>query len=321
MEKYHFMYYNSNMRKTICLLAILLGFAYGLNCSSCGQVIQGQFWKGNGQYGEVAYCDKCYKSLKQCAVCKRPSSTLIYDGEKYVCSSCQANLPKCAGCGKLLSGDAWKMPGDDRVFCDKCKKGGDTCDVCGVPIPAGQGVTLEKKRKICLKCKASSITDPVEADRIYAEVVVFMVKRLGMKLKEDVPIKMVSREEMKKAASNSIKDKDRLFGLFVREKKKSYIYFLFGTPRYITQYTLAHEFTHAWQQENAAKNQPDRIVEGFAEWAAYKMLIDKDDREAAKIVENRVDDVYGMGFKIFRKMEEKSSVAGIVQFARYYKGK
>ena len=321
MEKITIMYYNQNMKKILCFLIITLGLAYGLTCNSCSQEIKGQFWKGKGPYGEFIYCDKCYNSQNKCSICKRPAANLLYDGKNYVCSSCQSSLPKCAGCGALINGQAWKMPGDGKIFCDKCHSSGDACDVCGVPIPAGQATVLEKKRKICLTCRDSSITDPKEAERIYAEITALMEKKLNLKLKTPVPIKMVSREEMKKVAGKNIKETDRLFGLFVSEKKKGYIYFLFGTPRHITLYALAHEFTHAWQNENAVKDQSDKISEGFAEWCAYKMLVEKDDREAAKLVENREDDVYGRGFRYFKNLEEKSSIASVVQHARYYKGK
>ena len=303
------------------LIIMMTTFACSLTCGSCGLEIKGQFWKGKGQYGEFVYCDKCYNSQSKCSICKRPAANLIYDGTKFVCSSCQTSLPKCAGCGTIINGQAWKMPDTEKIFCNKCHSTGDACDVCGSPIPAGQATILEKKRKICLTCRESAITDPKEAERIYLEIVAFMGKILELRLKEAVPIKMVSREEMKKVAANKIKNNDRLFGLFVTEKKKGCIYFLFGTPRYITLYTLAHEFTHAWQNENTVKNQPDKISEGFAEWAAYKMLIEKDDREAAKLIENRENDVYGQGFRYFKRLEEKSNIASVVQHAKYYKGR
>ncbi|MEI6846167.1 MAG: hypothetical protein WCK36_03875, partial [Candidatus Firestonebacteria bacterium] len=191
----------------------------------------------------------------------------------------------------------------------------------GAPIPAGQATVLEKKRKICLTCKESSVTDPKEAENIYAEVAAFMEKKLNLRLKTPVPVKMVNRAELKKFAQKNIKEADRLFGLFVTENKKGSIYFLSGTPRYMTLYTLAHEFAHAWQNENAAANQQPRITEGFAEWTAYKMLMEKGDREAARLIEERENDIYGEGFRYFKKLEEKSDVNSVVRHAAYYKGK
>ncbi|OGF57803.1 MAG: hypothetical protein A2497_03060 [Candidatus Firestonebacteria bacterium RifOxyC12_full_39_7] len=313
--------YNTDMKKILMLMISLNAFVHCLNCSSCGFGIKGQYWKGNGQYGEVVYCENCYKNLRRCDICKRPDANLIYDGKIYICSSCQSSLPKCAGCGAIINGQAWKMLETEKIYCNKCHSTGDVCDVCSSPIPGGQATVLEKKRNICLTCRDSSVADLKEAESIYMEVVAFMDKRLNLRVKETVPIKMVSREEMKKVASNNIKEKDRLFGLFVTEKKKGCIYFLFGTPRYMTLYTLAHEFVHAWQNENAVKNQSDKISEGFAEWAAHKILIEKDDREAARLIENRTDDIYGAGFKYFKKLEEKSSTSSVIQHARYYKGK
>jgi len=278
------------------------------------------YWTWNENTGEVAYCEKCYKTLRKCDICKQPRVNHLYDGEKYICDSCQSSVPKCVGCKKYFTGNIWGTYGDSGIFCDKCKKNGDICDICSVIIPPGQGVSLEKKRKICLKCKDTSITDPIEADNIYKEVVSFMEHRFKMILREPVPIKMVNRAEMTKAASESIKGAGRLFGLYIRKNKKSSIYFLFGTPRHITQSTLAHEFTHAWQQENAVKNQSGRIVEGFAEWLAYKMILENNAKEAAKIVENRQDDVYGAGLKLFMRMEEKSNEASVILFATNYNG-
>ncbi|MEI6846204.1 MAG: hypothetical protein WCK36_04060, partial [Candidatus Firestonebacteria bacterium] len=123
------------MKKILLLLLFFPVFAFSLNCGSCGLEVKGQFWKGKGAYGEYVYCDKCYKTLGKCSICKRPAANLIYDGKIFVCPDCQATLPKCSGCGALINGQAWKMPSNGKVFCEKCHSTGDVCDVCGAPVP------------------------------------------------------------------------------------------------------------------------------------------------------------------------------------------
>src|SRR3989339_179209 len=68
--------YNTDMKKILMLMISLNAFVHCLNCSSCGFGIKGQYWKGNGQYGEVVYCENCYKNLRRCDICKRPDAIL-----------------------------------------------------------------------------------------------------------------------------------------------------------------------------------------------------------------------------------------------------
>ncbi|MFH1825110.1 MAG: hypothetical protein ABH873_07815 [Candidatus Firestonebacteria bacterium] len=254
-----------------------------------------------------------------CDICKRPSFNLIQAGDKRLCPTCYGNIPRCAGCGELVIKQGWKSKSDDRIYCNKCYNSKDVCDVCGVPLPSGQGVVFEKNRKICEKCKVTSIIDSKEAEEIYKSIIEFASKTYNMRLKHNTPIKMISRDEMKKLAEGKIKNADRLFGLFKKDKKGNFaIYFLFGTPRYITRATIAHEFAHAWQEENCVKGQSEIVSEGFAEWFAAKILYNFNEREGAKIVETR-QDVYGDGFRYFANLEEKSNADSVINHAKYIK--
>ena len=240
-------------------------------------------------------------------------------GDRLYCISCFAFASRCGCCGKVISGQGWTIP-DGTSFCNECyTTTKEFCDICGAPIGKGLSVALEAGRKMCLKCKETAVTDPKEAVNIYEDIMKYAAKELGLVVKDPVPIKMVLRAEMKNIAKK-MKNADRLFGLFVKEGSgRRTLYFLSGTPRYITRGTIAHEFAHAWQDENCVKGQDKRLVEGFCEWVSYKTLYYFGEREAAGIIAAREGDEYGEGYKIFAKLEEKSRPASVVTAVKYMK--
>jgi hypothetical protein len=79
---------------------------------------------------------------------------------------------------------------------------------------------------------------------------------------------------------------------------------------------MGHELAHAWQAEHCPEEQGTRIREGFAEWVSWKLLagFPAGERERERI-EARSDE-YGLGFQIFRGIEERGGVAAVLWYAR-----
>ena len=77
----------------------------------------------------------------------------------------------------------------------------------------------------------------------------------------------------------------------------------------------AHELAHAWQSFHAPSTQSLQIVEGFAEWVAYRVLLALgQQRDAARLT--RRDDLYGKGLQYFIALEQRSGQQGVLQRAR-----
>ena len=58
-----------------------------------------------------------------------------------------------------------------------------------------------------------------------------------------------------------------------------------------------------------------QIVEGFAEWVAYRVLLALgQQRDAARLT--RRDDLYGKGLQYFIALEQRSGQQGVLQRAR-----
>lgn len=74
-----------------------------------------------------------------------------------------------------------------------------------------------------------------------------------------------------------------------------------------------HELTHAWQMENAPKDQELVIKEGFASWVAYKILQMDGAYISANEIHNMADPVYGVGFKLMLDLEKAYGANGLIE--------
>ena len=92
------------------------------------------------------------------------------------------------------------------------------------------------------------------------------------------------------------------------------IYIELLLPRTLFQAVAAHELAHAWQSTHAAQAQSLKIVEGFAEWVAYRALLALgQQREAARLT--RRNDLYGDGLQYFIGLERQHGRGAVMQRA------
>ena len=76
---------------------------------------------------------------------------------------------------------------------------------------------------------------------------------------------------------------------------------------------LAHEWAHAWIAQNAKYKLDLKNEEGFCQWVASKVLINKGFDENLNILRNR-DDLYGMGYRKMEKIEMSRGTPGVIEF-------
>ena len=105
-----------------------------------------------------------------------------------------------------------------------------------------------------------------------------------------------------------------LLGFFQRNGETRAIYIEQLLPRILFQAVAAHELAHAWQSFYAPQTQPLKIVEGFAEWVSYRLLLALgQQREAARLT--RRNDLYGEGLHYFIDLEREHGYMGVLQRA------
>lgn len=110
-------------------------------------------------------------------------------------------------------------------------------------------------------------------------------------------------------------EQQHLLGFFQRINEDRTIYIERLLPQSLFQAVAAHELAHAWQSFYAPSTQSLQLVEGFAEWVAYRVLLALgQQREAARLT--RRDDLYGKGLQYFITLEHQSGQGGVLQRAR-----
>jgi Peptidase of plants and bacteria len=110
-------------------------------------------------------------------------------------------------------------------------------------------------------------------------------------------------------------DPQHLQGFFHRVNDQQNIYIEHYLPQVQFQSVAAHELTHAWQATHVPHNQPEKIVEGFAEWVAYSILQVLGEREEAERLTKR-NDIYGEGLRYFLDLERKHGRSAVIQRAK-----
>ena len=105
-----------------------------------------------------------------------------------------------------------------------------------------------------------------------------------------------------------------LLGYFQRFDNDWNIYIELLLPQTLFQAVAAHEMAHAWQSTYAPQAQSLKIVEGFAEWVAYRALLASGhQREASRLT--RRSDLYGDGLQYFITLERQHGRPAVMQRA------
>ncbi|MEO8971578.1 MAG: hypothetical protein ABI406_08275 [Ktedonobacteraceae bacterium] len=292
-------------------------------CHMCGQRLVGTFLTyDNG----LVVCSRCNATVPHCSLCGIPSQQLISVRGVRVCLACRQKMPVCACCGIPILKEYTIVGDSSAPYCETCMTTRPRCDICRAPIndkgkiiPGRGGNTCR-----CVTCYSTAVTTANEAERLYQETRAL----LRRELKLDIPVlpELHVVERAKLAALNAQSpvsgnaevplgpENQHLLGFFQRNDENRAIYIEQVLPRALFQAVAAHELAHAWQSFNAPPTQPLKIVEGFAEWVSYRILLALgQQREAARLT--RRSDLYGEGLHYFIDLERKHGRNGVLQRA------
>ncbi len=98
-------------------------------------------------------------------------------------------------------------------------------------------------------------------------------------------------------------------GRFIRLGDDYTVKIIIGLSKAICIETVAHELAHAWQAEHCPNLRGDELVEGFAQWIAGRVLTGMGYTDLVQRLDYR-DDVYGRGYRLLIKMEERHGFSG-----------
>lgn len=155
------------------------------------------------------------------------------------------------------------------------------------------------------------IDSDAEAQGLFSEVTSQLKSMYGLTVSTPVELKLVAPAEMDRLLGNN-PYKGAEIGLYTMSGGHHVIYVMQGWSRDLCGGVMAHEFTHAWQQENCPPDQDRMIKEGFAVWISYKYLQHIGAYALALRETRRADPIYGVGIQTMLAWEDKVGDKGMV---------
>ncbi len=292
-------------------------------CHMCGQRLAGTFYTYDTG---LVVCARCNTTVPHCGLCNIPSRQLASVRGVQVCPACLHRLPVCACCGIPILKEYSTFDGSSVPYCQECMTTRPRCSICEVPInEQGKVITGQAETTYrCATCFSTAVTTQAEAKRLYEATGKLLQRELQLALPILPELHIVERAQLAKlhehnstlkAAGISPSEKPpHLQGFFRRFGEQQDIYIEQVLPRTRFQAVAAHELAHAWQSDNAPSSQPLTIIEGFAEWVAFHVLLLLGQQaEAARLTRRK--DLYGEGLQYFLALEREHGRGGVLQRA------
>ena len=293
-------------------------------CDLCHEPILSNYKVYNGN---LKVCAKCERTATRCARCGIPSRQLIPVRGVAVCPACLKASPVCDCCHIPILDNYGVFEGSANCYCATCMTTRPRCGVCNAPINE-QGRVFrgsEGETRRCGNCLRTAITTNQQAEPLYRQVRELLRQELSLNIDVLPPLTLVGRERLEAlhgqtgvGASSNLPpgvEPAHLQGFFHRVNDRQNIYIEHYLPQAQFQSVAAHELAHAWQAAHSPHNQPERIVEGFAEWAAYSALQALGERAEAERLTKR-NDIYGEGLRYFLDLERKRGRQAVLQRAQ-----
>lgn len=282
-----------------------------LYCSRCGALIDGEFGKFD-KLGEV-FCQTCLKTAPKCHLCKKPllqnEGNVVRD--KVICDYCFNKAERCALCGLPIVSSFYTFKYSEGKYCEWCIKNNPACSICSRPI-GGEIFMFPDGRRLCKECHSEVIMDIKEIEKIKDEIVLILKKNYNINIQNLPQIEVVSSDKLKTHFDEKDKAKESPeLGIFWSRGGKEGIYILEGLPKSLLYETLAHEIAHSYQFDLNPKLTTPKIVEGFAQWIASKILLSKGYYPQLDKLQER-DDIYGQGFREVQYWELKNGFNYVV---------
>ncbi len=308
-------------------------------CNFCHSAVVGRYTQW--QEGTVS-CQACQATLPACRGCGLPVRQRkvgwlkrVFSGQAKsapVCERCNASAVRCSACDDPIVESYTQEVDGGRRFCAACSGSADQCDFCAVPVAKGAHRYSDGRRS-CAVCRATAIAKLKQARPLIADARSFLTGRLQMPLRpeSECEVKLVSARQLAKRLGKQFRSSPgydhREKGLFtsnvsqrrqgdtvISETCDLAIYVETGLPRIECYGVLVHEFVHLWQFDAFPRHDVDRqLVEGLAEWARHRALMEMGATTSARRVERNDDPIYGGGFRLVRDLEGRYGYRDMVR--------
>jgi hypothetical protein len=291
-------------------------------CNLCGQALRGRhtFYQ-HPLYPDrpLTVCGRCQRLAPQCRMCQQPMRA--DRSVAGLCAACAADALRCLACGAIITEQSYTISGRGP-YCATCEATRQQCDVCGVPLD-DRAQRLLDGRALCGACLQTAIIDAGQAKVLFDEAEGAIGATLGLRLRIGTRFVLTDRVglrvQLQKAKPQSAPGLDHVLGVYVRDGRTRTIYIENGLPKILMIQVAAHEWAHVWQMENCPLVRDVLVVEGFAEWVAYKVLQARQAVKKMALMTARTD-LYGEGLRQMLARETRDGVAGVVALCTYQSG-
>lgn len=230
-----------------------------------------------------------------------------------LCALCTSGVPHCRSCGEPILERFVEINGQGP-YCQRCLQTRQHCDVCGVPLTA-QLQRLPDGRAICVACQQTAVVLAAQAKLVFDQTLDTIGSTTGLGLHSGVRFVVTDRPGLRVQIERTRQDilyrSDRVLGAYIRDGSRRTIYVLNGLPRILLVQVIAHEWAHAWQAENCSHMRDVLVVEGFAEWLAYKVLQAMGAVKKMALMTAR-QDLYGKGLRQMLACETREGMLGVL---------
>jgi hypothetical protein len=299
-------------------------------CHLCGEKIRGSYLVyENG----LTVCERCERDTPHCSQCGIPSKQLTQARGVWICPVCRQRAQVCACCHEVILGQYFIIGDSPLPYCEVCTQTRPRCDICRVPLDEQGRSYAGREGPIyrCASCLSSAVTTLARAEHLYRETRALLARELGLQVAVLPKLHLVERAMLSELhhqkGGPSINrgptsgpdaplgpEHQHLLGYFQRFDNDWNIYIEHLLPQTLFQAVAAHELAHAWQSTYAPQEQSLKVVEGFAEWVAYRALLALgQQREAARLT--RRSDLYGDGLQYFIALERQHGRSAVMQRA------
>lgn len=211
-------------------------------------------------------------------------------GQQEICISCEKPI------GTKVYMSASPYHAERQPVCADCAKEPNRCFTCR--LPAKKNLDLKDGRVLCLRDAKTAVLSGEEANVAFEDVkrdVMIMLRGSKAFPLRNVKFALVDRHELEDLSRmrRFPSTHSSLMGLtrsqYKNDKWQHEISVIAGMPPNKFAAVCAHEYGHAWLHENLTDRRmlDSDTVEGFCEFLAYKVILDKrDDVEKKMILEN-----------------------------------
>ncbi len=215
-----------------------------------------------------------------------------------LCAS-SAGADTCFVCREPLQGQVYLLSGPYSVrkepVCNQCVQLPTHCASCRLPLKSNY-TTLPDGRVLCAFDNSHAIFSMADAHQIFHETkraVMRMFAGVGAPPDENIKLFLIDQKEMQQVSKIKTAPQELMRHMGLTKSKirqgaepEHEIYLLNGLRRSRFQAVCAHEYAHAWLNQNLSqtRNLSTDTVEGFCELVAYNLMLELNDPHEPRII-------------------------------------